>query len=73
MMYEGYDKDIVRNDIVIFILNECVMFNSFVMFICLFGFFLSFLLNYYFYFNYVYGIVVGWGDIRGKIWGEREW
>uniref|UniRef100_K1QAG3 Transmembrane protease, serine 2 n=1 Tax=Magallana gigas TaxID=29159 RepID=K1QAG3_MAGGI len=52
MMHEGYDKDTARNDIAILILNERLMFNSFVMPICLPGFSLSSLLNHHSHSNH---------------------
>lgn len=72
IMHEGYDKVTARNDIAILILNEQVMFNSFVMPICLPGFSLGSLLSHHSHSNNVYGIVAGWGDTRGKMERERE-
>lgn len=63
-MHEGYDNVTVRNDIAILVLNNHVMYNSFVMPVCLPGFSLSSLLSHHGH-STTYGIVAGWGITRG--------
>ncbi|XP_048764650.2 trypsin-1-like isoform X2 [Ostrea edulis] len=63
IMHEGYDNVTVRNDIAILVLNNHVMYNSFVMPVCLPGFSLSSLLSHHGH-STTYGIVAGWGITR---------
>lgn len=65
IMHEGYDQETVANDIAILVLDDHVMFNGYVMPICLPAFSLGALLTHHAH-SHVYGLVAGWGDTRGK-------
>jgi hypothetical protein len=64
IMHEGYDNVTVRNDIAILVLDNHVMYNSYVMPICLPEFSLSGILAHHGH-STTHGIVAGWGNTRG--------
>lgn len=63
IMHEGYNQETVANDIAILVLDVHVMFNGYVMPICLPAFSLGALLSHHAH-SHVYGLVAGWGDTR---------
>ncbi|XP_061167327.1 trypsin-1-like [Saccostrea echinata] len=63
IMHEGYDNQTVRNDIAILVLDNHVMFNSYVMPVCLPGAPLSSFISHHSHSHPgIVGIVAGWGD-----------